>query len=140
MSDRLQFGLNQFDQLFAVEGLAQKGFENWQKVLRFVESKCAGRHGYVNILVYLVMWRGRGRPCPHYWISSIRSNATFAQCFTSSRTLIWFTMFRSTRFSNVQHKCCGEMRNMVVHRHPESSSVMTFFPSAANSLPIRFTR
>src|SRR6185437_5721440 len=75
-----------------------------------------------------------------YCISSIRSSATFAQRFTSSRTLIWLTMFPSTRFSSVQHKCCGEMRNMVVHRHPESSSVITFFPSAANSLPMRFTR
>ena len=29
---------------------------------------------------------------------------------------------------------------MVVHRQPESSRVMTFFPSAANSLPMRLTR
>ena len=43
-------------------------------------------------------------------------------------------------FSSTQHKCCGEMRNMVVHRQPESSRVMTFLPSAANSLPMRLTR
>jgi len=30
--------------------------------------------------------------------------------------------------------CCGEMRNMVVHRQRESSSVITFFPSAAEFL------
>src|SRR5581483_700674 len=75
-----------------------------------------------------------------YVISSMRSSATLAQYFTSSLTLIWFTTFPSTRFSRAQHRCCGEMRNMVVHRHPESSSVITFFPSAANSLPMRLTR
>ena len=57
----------------------------------------------------------------------MRSSATLAQCFTSSFTLIWFTTLPSTRFSSAQHRCCGEMRYMVVHRQPESSSVMTRF-------------
>src|SRR6266550_4047358 len=49
-------------------------------------------------------------------------------------------MLPSARFSRAQQRCCGEMRNMVVQRQPESSSVITFFPSDANSLPMRLTR
>jgi hypothetical protein len=34
----------------------------------------------------------------------------------------------STRFSSTQHRCCGEMRNMVVQTQPGSSRVMGLLP------------
>src|SRR5262249_22574178 len=71
-------------------------------------------------------------------ISNILSRATRAQRFTLSLTLIWLTMLPSTRFSSAQHRCCGDIRNMVVQRHPESSSVLTCL--SGFSLARRFTR
>src|SRR5271167_2714582 len=58
-------------------------------------------------------------------ISNILSSATRAHDLTLFLTLIGFTTLPSTRFSSAQHRCCGDMRNMVVQRQPESSKVMT---------------
>src|SRR5438045_6814784 len=73
-------------------------------------------------------------------ISNIRSNATLDQYFTWSATRMRLTTLPSTRFSSAHARCCGEIRNIVVHRHPESSSVMTFFLCSAKRLPMRLTR
>src|SRR5205814_10476763 len=73
-------------------------------------------------------------------ISNIRSNATLDQYFTWSATRMRLTTLPSTRFSSAHARCCGEIRNIVVHRHPKSSSVMTFFLCSAKRLPMRLTR
>src|ERR1700757_4816202 len=73
-------------------------------------------------------------------ISSMRSSATRAHCFTSSSTLMRLTTLPSTRFSSDHARCCGEIRYIVVHRHPESSSVTTCLPSGAKCFASRLTR
>jgi hypothetical protein len=57
MSDRLQFGVDGLDQLLAIEGFAQKRFEYWQQILRFVESEGSGRHGICTLVAHLARAR-----------------------------------------------------------------------------------
>src|SRR4029077_3234083 len=74
MGDRLQFGIDGFNQILAVEGFTQERFQNWQQILRFVESESAGRHRVCTYSNPFAMWRGRPRPRTASQVSNASRN------------------------------------------------------------------
>src|SRR5690606_36643355 len=80
------------------------------------------------------------RACVHLAMFSMRPSATFACSATSCGTRIWLTTWPSTRFSSVQARCCGSMRNMVEHMHTMGDMKCTCTPFSFISLCRRLTR
>ncbi len=72
-------------------------------------------------------------------IVSMRSSATFDQCFTRSGTSTTLWTRPATSSSMIHSRWFGETRNIVEHRHPNWSSVSTV-RSGATSRASRLTR
>jgi hypothetical protein len=52
MSEILEFGIDFFDQLLALDRGAQQGLQRGKKHLRILQGKSTGRHRIVSILIH----------------------------------------------------------------------------------------
>src|SRR4029077_11418579 len=132
--------------LARVDRLDQKRFQLAPRALRFGqrENSLWWLRYFLGIFVVFRHafsvprdYREFSRPIA-YCKASMRSNATFANSRVCSSTEIWFTIFPAARFSSAHSRCCGVIRNIVVHTHTLGSSDITL--RSFISLLSRFTK
>src|SRR3970040_576161 len=120
LSETAQFDFKLFHLLLLLDRLLEPPADLRQEFLGLLAIEEALRRRF--LLKFLLVVSHLVSPQA---FSSIRARATRAQCLSSSGTSIRFTTRPSTRFSSAQQRCCGVMRNIVVHTQTFGSSEMT---------------